>query len=92
MMSYEDLYELGFVEDEAVVLDPREIFNKAVVVVSVDGRHLIYDYELAAEALQNANSEGDAFDLQEAIEYLEFNTLRALEYVPTEFRPIVVHM
>lgn len=91
MVSFEDLCELGFVEDEAVVLEPREIFNKAVVGVSVDGCHLIYDYDLAAEALINANDEDGTFELQDAIDYLEYNTLRALEYIAAEFRPVMIH-
>lgn len=89
-MSFEELYDFGFVDDEAVVLEPREIFNKALVGVSVDGCHLIYDYGLAAEALKAANS--DDFDLQDARDYLEYNTLRALAYVPEEVRPVVIHM
>lgn len=85
-MLYNELSELGLLEDEAIVLEPRAVFNSAILGASVDGCHLIYDYERAAKALQN----NAGLDAQEAYEYLEYNTLRALEYTPADFRPIFI--
>ena len=61
-------------EDAIVFVNPD--FCKAFVDASEDGR-AIYDYELMVESLM----EDDEMDEIDAIEFIEYNTIRALPYM-----------
>ena len=58
-------------------------FDKAIIGVSHDNR-LIYDYELMIEDYMKQHN----CDSEEAIEWIEFNTIRSLPYV--ENSPIIM--
>lgn len=70
--------------DDAVVLEGDE-FAAAVVGVSDDGR-VVYDYDRMVNCLVDTQR----MSADEAVEWLDYNTLRALAYMGTK-APIVVH-
>lgn len=70
-MSREEL--LDWCEEGTVVLEGEE-YDRAIVGVSTDGR-LVYDYdELVNVLMEDMTSE-------EAMDYLDYNTLRAIPYM-----------
>lgn len=76
----ERLLELG--HEGTVVLEQPDYAN-AVIGVSQDGR-LIYDFDLMVEHLRPEMS------AEEAIEFIEYNTIRALPYMG-EKAPLVCY-
>ena len=78
----EELRERGF--DEAVVLENPDYLS-AVVGVSEDGR-VVYDYDGMVRHLM----EQEGMDAEEAAEFVDYNTIRALPYMGDK-APIVVH-
>ena len=78
----EELRERGF--DEAVVLENPDYLS-AIVGVSEDGR-VVYDYDGMVRHLM----EQEGMDAEEAAEFVDYNTIRALPYMGDK-RPIVVY-
>lgn len=69
----------------ALVLEPQSTFNHALVGVTSDGR-LVYSEEKIILALQ----EQDGMDYEEALEFYEYNTVRALAYEKAKVAPIIL--
>ena len=66
-----------------ITLDP-EGFDEAIIGVTLDGKHLIYEeYEIVSVFKKDGMSDSEAW------EYYEFNTVRALDYMG-DTRPIIV--
>ena len=76
------LGERGF--KDAVVLESPDYLS-AIVGVSDDGR-VIYDYEKMAQCLM----ETEGMDYEEAMEFVNFNTLGAVPYMGDK-RPIILN-
>ena len=70
---------------KALVLEPRETFNLALVGVSTDGR-LVYSEDKILGALQDK----DGMSYEEALDYYQDNTVRALEYAKASVTPIIL--
>lgn len=81
MTNREKLIEQGY-EDLVVFENPS--FDKAIIGVSYDDR-VVYDYDLMVEAAM----EEEGWTAEDAIDWIEFNTLRSLGYV--EGSPIVIY-
>lgn len=58
-------------------------FEEALIGVTTDNR-AVYDYDLMVKSL----CDNDNFTVDEAIEFIEFNTIRSLDYM--ENAPVVV--
>lgn len=81
-MSKRDLLvELGY-EDSIVFENPD--YDNAIIGTD-DNSRVVYDYDKMVECLM----EEDRMDYEEAVEFIEYNTIRALPYYPNG--PIVVH-
>lgn len=92
------------VENETIVLEPREDFNEGIIGVTEDKCHLVYSYQKLTESLakkyekefyennpENINkSELNDF-LQEACEWVDYNTIRSLPYMNEKYRPIIIY-
>ena len=76
------LCERGY--EDAVVLESPDYLG-AIVGVSDDGR-VIYDYEKMAQCLM----ETEGMDYEEAMEFVNFNTLGAVPYMGDK-RPIILN-
>lgn len=70
-------------EEEVLILD-NHAYDKSVVGITEDGR-LVYDFNKMVEEFM----EDEHCDEIEAIEWLEYNTLRALPYMG-ERAPIII--
>lgn len=73
--------ELGY-EDAIVFENPS--YDSAIIGVSHDGR-VIYSYDRMIESLMIE----DDMDMEDAIEFIDFNTIRSLPYQPNG--PIVLY-
>ena len=58
-------------------------FNEAIIGVTTDDR-AVYDYDLMIESLAKKNN----ISLEEAQEFIDYNTVRALSYMPNA--PVVI--
>ena len=76
---------IALASPKALVLEPRSTFNNALVGVSSDGR-LVYSEDKIMGALQDI----DGMSYEEALDYYQFNTVRALEYVKGSVSPIIL--
>lgn len=75
------LVELGY--EDSIVFDGPD-YDSAIMGTDENGR-VIYDYDKMVEDLM----EKDGMDYEEAVEFIEYNTIRSLPYQPNG--PIVLH-
>ena len=78
----EALCDMG--HEEAVIFDGPE-FDGAIVGVTDEGQ-VIYDYDKMVQCMMQQ----DGITMDEAIEFIEFNTIRALPYAG-ETAPIIMY-
>ena len=71
--------------EEAVIFNVPN-YDNAIVGISDDGR-VVYDYELMIRELTNDT----ALTEEEAIQFLDYNTIRTLPYIEENVRPIILH-
>lgn len=71
-------------DEEAIVFD-NPSFDNAIIAVDQDGR-AVYDYDLMVEELMR----DEEWTMEDAIEWIEYNTLRAIPYAG-DMAPIVVY-
>ena len=76
------LNELGF-EDSIVFENPS--YDSAIVGYDANNNRIIYDFNLMVEYLMDK----DNMEYDEAVEFIEYNTLRAIPYA-SENAPIVL--
>lgn len=81
-MDFNDFCELMDFENVIIMDD----YEDALIGVSFDGR-AVYDYELMVNCLV----ERDDCTPEDAIEWIEYNTLRAIEYIDENHRPIIIY-
>lgn len=69
--------------DEAVVFN-NPSFDNAIIGTTIDSQ-AVYDYDKMVQELMNDENISE----QEAIDWIEYNTIRALPYA-SEMRPIIM--
>ncbi len=74
------------VDEGCYILEPQESDNRAVVGYIRAENKLIYGYE----ELIISMAEFSGCSTDEALEHIHYNTLRALPYMPSDKRPIIV--
>ena len=85
MIDYDEALKNGIICENALHFN-NPSFDNSIIAVDYYGR-LIYDYDLMVEELmKNDNISGE-----EAIDFISYNTLRSLTYLPAEYRPIIVY-
>ena len=82
MTAREKLLEAGY---EDVLIFENYSYDDALVGVSEDGR-AVYDFDKMVEWL----CENEAYNELDAVEWIEYNTIRALPYMG-EDAPIILH-
>ena len=82
MNAEEKLLDAGYEDVKYLV---NFSYDDALIGVSHDGR-AIYDYDKMIEWLMNT----EGWDYIDAVEWIEFNTIRALPYMG-EDAPIILH-
>ena len=78
----EALCDMG--HDEAVVFDNPD-FDEAIIGATEDGR-VVYDYDAMVKCL----AEKDGMTELEAMEFIDYNTIRAIPYAG-EYAPIIMY-
>lgn len=75
-MTYEEVCK--YAEDQEIELKvfSNPSFNNSIIGISYDGR-VIYDFDLMIEGLM----EEENINFEDALEFIEYNTLRALPYM-----------
>ncbi len=69
---------------DSIVLDDYS-YDNSIIGITLDGR-IIYDYDLMVEELM----QDDDCSMEEAIDWIEYNTLRAIPYMGDK-APIIVN-
>ena len=82
--SLEDKY-VDYEQTEKPLMFDNPSFDKSVIGISLDNR-LVYDLESMVEEYMEDNN----CDYDTALEFIEYNTLRALAYNSDESKPIVI--
>jgi len=72
-------------DEDSIVFD-RPAFDNSIIAITTDGR-AVYDYHKMVVELM----EDDGISEEEAIDWIEYNTLRAIQYAG-DMAPIVVFM
>lgn len=74
---------LEYIDEDAVTLEGEE-FDEGIYGYTSDGR-IVYDYDmLVASLVKSGMTEEDA------VEWIDFNTMRSLPYMG-EMAPVIVH-
>lgn len=81
-MKRELLEDMGY--ENAIIFENPD-YDEAIVGVDTDGR-VVYDFDLMVECLMRE----DKISREDAIEFVEYNTIRSLGYVG-EGAPIVMY-
>ena len=103
-MTENEFLETYDLEDGTIVLTPWEYFSGGIVGITEDHKQIIYSYQGMIESLARSyekeyyeNNKDEKYDedkftdfLQEATDWVEFNTIRNLPYWSAEFRPVIM--
>lgn len=84
MLTYNEAVKFELINRDALRFD-NPSFDSAVIGVDYYGR-LIYDYDRMIEELMEA----DDISYEDAVDFISYNTLRALDYIPSDMKPIVL--
>ena len=77
--------------DGCIMLEPWNTFSKAIIKV-IDKKHIVYDYDKLVEALAEdykGGSENEENCYQNALDWVEYNTMRSIPYMSKGFRPYI---
>ena len=102
------LYDSFGIEEPVLFFSPGEVFDKGILGVSEDHRHIIYGYWTLVEALaedyrkeweskEHKDCEGplslscEPDFYNDAMEWLDYNTIRSLSYQDQECCPIIIY-
>lgn len=104
-MTKQEICERFGIEEPVLFLEPEEVFNKGILGVSEDKKHIIYGYYTLAAALaedyekewndkehNDCDSPGCEPDFyNDAFEWLDYNTIRAMPYENQDIVPIIIY-
>lgn len=82
MKSKQDFLEVA--NDDAILLEPRKDFDKAISGVTHDGR-IVYDLEKVLKALEKSG-----MTYEDACDYFDYNIVRGIQQYEEEERPVFV--
>lgn len=103
IMTTDEICERFHIEKEVYFLEPSELFNKGIIGVSEDSKHIVYGFYTLAEVLADFYKEeqlrtdpGKPYEdtdfYSDAIDYLEINTVPTVDRLAMneECYPIIV--
>ena len=95
-LSKEEFIVQNKLASGCIILEPWEDFSPAIETV-LEGKRIVYDYDKLVESLAESYRrsakipEDPDYDYEtQAIEWIDYNTVRSLPYWQEEFRPIIV--
>ncbi len=77
------LADAGY-EDAIIFENPS--YDDAIIGITVNGS-VVYDFDLMVECLVKE----DGITPEEAIEFIDYNTIRSLDYFSQENKPIIIY-
>ena len=80
------LDQVAEINPDAIVLEPRSTFNRAIIGTDPDGR-IVY----SANKIINAFMDVDGMTEEEAVEYFEYNTLGTIQPMGSSNKPLFVY-
>ena len=80
------LDQVSEINPDAIVLEPRSTFNRAIIGTDPDGR-LVY----SSNKIIRAFMDEDGMSEEEAVEYFEYNTLGAIQPMDDPNKPLFVY-
>lgn len=101
-MTKEDIVEYFGIEEPVLFFEPEVVFNKGIIGISEDHCHIIYGYWALVTALaedyekqwktKNGGGQEEPPDFyNDAMEWIDYNTIRSLPYYSNENCPIVIY-
>lgn len=99
-MIKEEIIEKYDLEDGVIFFEPCETFDNGILGVTEDRKHIVYGYNNLVCALANDferewvshEYEGEKPDFySDACEWVDYNTIRSLSYLDSEYRPIIIY-
>jgi len=75
---------LDVANDDAILLEPRKDFDRAIVAVTHDGR-IVYDLQKVLSVLEKS---GMTYD--DACDYFDFNIIGGIRHYEEEERPVFI--
>lgn len=103
-MTREEFVETYQLEDDCIILEPWEDFKGGIIGVTEDRTQIIYSYQEMVESLARSyekeyweEHKDETYDenrfsefLDEAVQWIDYNTLRDLPYRDANYRPIIM--
>ena len=101
-MTRKEICEYYNLEEPIIFFNPEEVFDKGILGVSEDKRHVIYGYYTLATTLaedfrkewekekHNEDEEVPDFML-DAFEFIDKNTIGTIPYLDEEKAPIIIY-
>ena len=80
------LDQVSEINPDAIVLEPRSTFNRAIIGTDPDGR-VVY----SSNKIIRAFMDEDGMTEEEAIEYFEYNTLGTIQPMDNPNKPLFVY-
>lgn len=101
-MTKQEICEQFGIEDPVYFFEPEEVFNKGILGVSEDHRHIIYGYYTLVSALAEDNEkewnkkkhkeDEEVPDFYfDAMEFIDKNTIGTIPYLDEEKAPIIIY-
>lgn len=101
-MTKKEICEKYDIEDPIYFFEPEEVFNKGILGVSEDKRHVIYGYWTLVAALAEDNEkewnkkehkeDEEVPDFMfDAFEWIDKNTIGTIPYLDEEKAPIIIY-
>lgn len=86
-MTIKEQLEKYYIEDEetSIILFESPSYDEAFVGLTMDDR-AVYDYDKMIECLMTE----DNMTYEEAAEFIDYNSLRSLDYLNDERKPIII--
>lgn len=97
-MTKEQFVEHDNIEEQAVFIgtdDEWDLYKKAIVGVTEDKCHIVYSYNKMVESLADSYMK-ESYDenrdyVTEAMEWIDYNTIRSIPYLPENYKPIIIY-
>ena len=86
-------YLLEINKDLVYIGSSPEEFEDAIIGTTSDGNHVVYSYDLLVEEVMKWDDSPESEDRnrEDAIDYVDYNVMRSLDYCPEANRPIVMY-
>ena len=101
-MTRKEIVDYYEIEEPITFFDPEDVFDKGILGISEDKKHVIYGYFTLAAALaedfekewhkeQHKEDEEEPDFMLDAFEWIDKNTIGTIPYLDEETSPILIY-